>query len=865
MRVQIPINGITTTSEYKDGDCFSLVNLRQKNGALHPVTPRKTEIELYEYDMVFIHKGGDYENWIGIWFIHGFSIYSWTADNPKPKLIEIFANDKTINITGIEQIGNTVLLVADKFIYYLLYKDGNYIPLGNIPDTPVIYPSHHSSNVGSRSYTESYGSSITNPDNFKERTKGLLNEVIELMDPAEWLFDAHFIRYAFRLYDGSLTRQSSPILVMPPVDILKLKTINYTAIYTSQQPKQLDSSSKVNVRGYRVELGYYKDAEIENWRDIIKSVDIFISQPLGISSVEEIIDSVKMGHGDSGSDMPLIEKITEEMMEQVKSESEFRLLKTIDLENIKAGKNVSVIIPDKKIDRDKFINIKSQEIMICGDFSNHDYGSNGSYLYNGRLHLAGINTNFYKGHNIRHFEYRSDAQFYYNGKKYLDFAYYQATYIEVEIRSGGTLLKTVSYTNTSANQVGAFLSYPDARAIRMSIYVRNYDSNKIEKIFTASLKPHEFIPNLSYYIDPDLNPLRKNISEEPIDIPQGFDLKRAIESEPNKLKVSEPNNPFVFPNKNTYTVGNGEILAMASNAQRMSEGQFGQYPLYIFTTQGVYSLNVGEGEVAYSNVSAPTSYECPTTPIVCSTPLGVVFTTARGICIIRGQEVVLLTPSLQQPPQKLNIIHNERESQVIDGVLLNYQQKPFAEYLKGIEIIVYNPHENELIICDKDSPFSYVVCLDNYSIYQSTERFNKVVGNTYPGLKVIDGRKIKDYSLPETNEAHVSFITRPLLFGSTDIKRLERIILRATIFNAKGPAGKLPVVLNYYSNDAVNFALLRGIPFKANSYKDLDMGLFARSKHRQFIFAFAGIIDENSQIQYLDTEVEKEYNNTKMR
>ena len=49
-----------------------------------------------------------------------------------------------------------------------------------------------------------------------------------------------------------------------------------------------------------------------------------------------------------------------------------------------------------------------------------------------------------------------------------------------------------------------------------------------------------------------------------------------------KIKVSEVNNPFVFDDKLTYVVGSGKILAMISNSIRISEGQFGQYPLYVF-------------------------------------------------------------------------------------------------------------------------------------------------------------------------------------------------------------------------------------------------------------------------------------------
>lgn len=69
----------------------------------------------------------------------------------------------------------------------------------------------------------------------------------------------------------------------------------------------------------------------------------------------------------------------------------------------------------------------------------------------------------------------------------------------------------------------------------------------------------------------------------------------------------------------------------------------------------------------------------------------------------------------------------------------------------------------------------------------------------------------------------------------------------------------------HYSNDGVNFKTIRGIFLNNGSYKDLDMGMFARSKYRQFVFPFAGMVDSSSRIDMLETMIGKEYGNSKMR
>jgi hypothetical protein len=139
------------------------------------------------------------------------------------------------------------------------------------------------------------------------------------------------------------------------------------------------------------------------------------------------------------------------------------------------------------------------------------------------------------------------------------------------------------------------------------------------------------------------------------------------------------------------------------------------------------------------------------------------------------------------------------------------------------------------------------------------------VGNTFPKLKVVADNRIKDYDCSDREEAHVSLITRPLTFGSPDFKKLERMFLRGTLYVRNTAEGKNSFILNYYSPDGIKFNFLRGIKINPSDRKDLDMGLFSRTKYRQFLFAFAGVLEEKSEIEYIESEIVKEYDNTKMR
>ena len=104
--------------------------------------------------------------------------------------------------------------------------------------------------------------------------------------------------------------------------------------------------------------------------------------------------------------------------------------------------------------------------------------------------------------------------------------------------------------------------------------------------------------NFSYWISDTLKPVATAIGytfQEP------FETDRTLIYR-NAMKVSSVNNPFYFPAETTYTIGTGTILNAGTNAQRMSEGQFGQYDLYVLTTEGMYSLDTGT-EISYNRQS----------------------------------------------------------------------------------------------------------------------------------------------------------------------------------------------------------------------------------------------------------------------
>jgi hypothetical protein len=761
-RVQIPVTGITTTSSYEEGSCYSLVNLRPKNGALHPVSPRKIVQELSQkYDIVFVHQNNDYKNWTGVVNSNGRSSVYWDVRNEQPEAIASIQG--TVN--SVQQIGNTLSLITEDNIYYLLFQEGGYIFLGELPEIPAI--SLRTSSQGLPEpyrYATEYGDGAITQDNFIEATKGLVYKAMDLLvnggiinkkgetfdGYGMQLFDACFIRYAFRLYDGSLTKHSPPILIMPEKDILSMKTIDYAFIN-----KRLGKKSNVDVYAYNIYMFYnfnqLGNDSYERWTDIIKSVDIFMSQPLGLSNIENIRkdmstkgpeDVPSLIEDDMDNDLSLthynlIKELTPELLKNVSNTSTFYLMRSIKLSE---GGSVSLSekFPSADSNVSNMENVIFQEVMTDDNFSHHKYGARASYVYNNRLHLANVKTTFFEGFSPDYFLWFIPAAWddgNYNGYSYKDAPgkLYTDLMLEVEISTGITNEKVHRHFEEDTAEgvyrlfMSGFISYPDPRARRITIYRRS--DNLWYKVFSKPLEAHGLL-NLAYYVNDGLKPIVEdvNVSLANMSVSAGA----ASLSEPNKIKVSELNNPLSFPNVNTYLTGNGTILAMATNAMLVSDRNKGQFPLYVFTTQGIWSLNVGNGEVVYSTLSDPTSQKTPVSEYVCEIPGGVIFITKNGLNILNNNEDTLITPHIEEQPMGLNIEMNSH----CDGVVFNPEQRGFDELVENIRMLIYDPHKDEVII-NCDSELNYVLNFKSSSFYQSTEKIDLVVGNIYPELFVV--------------------------------------------------------------------------------------------------------------------------------
>ncbi len=364
--------------------------------------------------------------------------------------------------------------------------------------------------------------------------------------------------------------------------------------------------------------------------------------------------------------------------------------------------------------------------------------------YNERLHMGDLTTKLFEGYGLENTaESQSDTS---------------ASFIRTSVvTSGKTAYAIKESAGCMTNYLGStrIVSYPDYRATDMGLFLRkpdgqvyNLDNRKLHQAPAINYAFHISEPTDDYKYPPlgEFNgspdqPYLANIREG-----SGVIIER------NRLQVSGLNNPLSLPFASSYRIGDSAVPIRAINsiADQLSDAKFGEFPLYIFTDEGIWALQNGKGEVVYSNLT-PINHDRITNPSTVAAAYNVFYLTSRGLMAIQGRYAKLLSEAINDP-------YNNVPTDFFAGATLHFQHR-----------------YNELLLHNPAYGYAYV-----YSIPEgqwSTRDF--------PGLKLNDNHVVDQSNTlydfeSEENVSGVSCLlaTRPLKFGSTEFKRIETLVTR---------------------------------------------------------------------------------------
>ncbi|MEG1622795.1 MAG: hypothetical protein RR330_05425 [Alistipes sp.] len=314
------------------------------------------------------------------------------------------------------------------------------------------------------------------------------------------------------------------------------------------------------------------------------------------------------------------------------------------------------------------------------------------------------------------------------------------------------------------------LSYPDARASEMQIFEKDNPSFLFRAALTKAqalnyaygTRFKEDIAEINgpkyYYVKYPTYWRLKSKSKDNRDIPTINDVLL----ERNRIQVSGLQNPFVLPFENSYQIGgqDNKIIAINSSAVEMSDTKFGEFPLCVFTSEGIYAMQSGRGEVLYAT-TIPLNQDQITNSNTLTVNHNIIYITPRGIHTLYSNQSKLISEHI-----------NDRDNQ------------PPSHYIESAQLF-YQPKFNEIIVWNNQSEhnkpkydYAFVYALDGG--YWSTRSFS---GRRLNNDEIIENKAtiISELAyegaradLPLT----IHLKSRPIKFGSMEFKRLETLIPR---------------------------------------------------------------------------------------
>ena len=204
----------------------------------------------------------------------------------------------------------------------------------------------------------------------------------------------------------------------------------------------------------------------------------------------------------------------------------------------------------------------------------------------------------------------------------------------------------------------------------------------------------------------------------------------------NIIEVSESSNPWHFPASGYLTMFSG-IIGVAAVTAPISQGQFGQFPIYVFTGDGINAVSVSsDGKFLTSNI---VSREVAISRQILSFEQAVVFISDKGVMLLQGSQVTNLSPDMNGRHYTLETdVATLLSSDTNWNSLLSAtsDNTPFMAFMRNAEI-AYDYKGGRLIFFNDSKPYQYVYMFGTNSwhkLISLTGNYN--VLNSYPDCMV---------------------------------------------------------------------------------------------------------------------------------
>ncbi|MCR5270565.1 MAG: hypothetical protein K6D91_06060 [Prevotella sp.] len=790
------ITNIPSDATCSDNELSSSENLIYVDGE-HRLIRQPVEILSPGSELLFVHKFNNEK--VYIYKSVGVYIYSNGIDTLS---LVIGDNEVGVGVSDkISAIGKILIISQPTGLLYFIYNNGSYVGYDGIPAPEFEFALGGSSVVTSTFLSHGFfdfdvlgnvsGVAAGQQDSFNNELIALYGENLDKVAKAKGFANPFFVRGAVELFDGTFAMITQPYPLFPSVT----RNGVFFVSYNNSTPDQL--------RTYYARLKYKQYTDYTDWSDIVKGVVLFVSkgvdildkdgdQPFDRAMWDEnnkplYHDYIGLGNGNlmkwqkdfavnsseahtnnagavwNGVSYGLKRRNSSDVLRDLKEVSVFYKLADIGRGMITEWSSSYV----DEISPYHLVNIEAQTQLGADDyFSRSKISAEYIYSFNSRLLLANVKRDIFRGFN-RFLSWDNDTNASYR------------FFVTLKTDNGNIVVGRL--TSTKQKQ-GVYFFYPDSRATHVDIFKGD------TLILSKNLKEHPSLNGAYYFAYPEEAYVETGNVEQRPQTDVG-----ASEYLSNFILQSEVNNPFVLPARGYIRVGTGFVLGMVSNTQALSQGQFGEHPLYVFSDSGVWSA-IFDSEGWFTNVIPDNREVCNNPLSITQTDDAVFFSTAKGLMKLVGKDAICVSEQLQGTD------FNEK----LKNALIAYDYKSSLLWILSTTGV-----RKDYVYSLKAGTFGTV----------NTKPFGAVV-NDYPDTLLSENGTYKVYSLLEKDDISTSsetgnaqLVSRPLkLENAFALKSIMQI--KHVMSLSEGASLNFTIEASNNLKDWVQLSSLRGTPWK---------------------------------------------------
>lgn len=215
--------------------------------------------------------------------------------------------------------------------------------------------------------------------------------------------------------------------------------------------------------------------------------------------------------------------------------------------------------------------------------------------------------------------------------------------------------------------------------------------------------------------------------------------------EQNKVYTSNVYNPFVFEPTNINTVGTGKILGLCAAVKPLADDQYGKAPLYVFSTEGIWAMDT-TARGTYASVwplprdvlnKVGDNYNAAS---ITQLDDAVLFATDKGIMMLSGNQTQCITDAISSEfPFDIGTLPNNFLDFLDDD---GYDTEalwlqPFSSFLASCRMI-YDYNHQRIIVYNSSYNYAYVYSLKDHKWGMMVTNIDYGI-NSYPeALAVTD-------------------------------------------------------------------------------------------------------------------------------